>query len=111
MAAQSPRSPADWESMGRRTAFADVLDEKLGAENAPRPAAAPTYAHRATVHTFYEFAAATKPVAGWHPRHPYVTTAAPTGRSANETARTTRRLSAEEGAALEQLNALGARVR
>ena len=96
--------------MGRGAAFAAVLDEKLGAAQTPRTWQPASYGHRATVHTFYEFAAADKPVSGWRPRHPYVTPAACSAQPGPEAVRPRRQLSANERAALEQLNALGAAV-
>jgi len=99
------------ESVGRRTAFAEVLDRKLQAVDAPLPRVSAQYGHRATVHTFFEFAAATKPVTPWHPRHPYATPAAADRLPRPEAADRKRRLSAQEQSALEQLNALGANVR
>src|SRR4029079_11624278 len=92
-AAQCTRLPADLESVGRRTAFAEVLDRKLQAIDAPLPRVSAQYGHRATVHTFYEFAAATKPVTRWHPRHPYATRAAADGLPRPEAAGRKRRLS------------------
>src|SRR4051812_4831211 len=94
--------------MERRSAFAEFLDQKLGAGDAPRPATQPSYGHRATVHAFYEFADATKPVGGWRLRHPYVAAAAHDERPADPISRPSRALPVRERTALEQLNALGA---
>jgi hypothetical protein len=94
--------------MGRRTAFAEVLDEKLRAHVPSPPAAPDACGYRATVHAFYEFAAAAKPVAGWRPRHPYAACTVP--HEPRTTKRANRQLSAGERAALDQLNALGAGV-
>ncbi|MEO7272065.1 MAG: J domain-containing protein [Vicinamibacterales bacterium] len=94
--------------MGRRTAFAEVLDEKLGTEAPPRQTLSGAYGYRATVHAFHEFAAAATPVTGWRPRHPYAAATAP--QEARRTPRPDRRLSPGARAALDQLNALGARV-
>ena len=97
--------------MGRWTPFAEVLEEKLGVAEPPPPLSPVTgFDHRATVHAFLEFTAASKPVSSWHPRHPYAAPDGPTDPPQQQPTPAERRLSRQEREALDQLNTLGAAI-
>ena len=99
--------------MGRRIAFAEVLDEKLsGHASAPPAPPQPTVWHVPTVAAFFsEFGAAGRPVHDPRARHLYSSSSRPAARvyPAQPTP-SQRSLSSREQAALDQLIALGASV-
>jgi DnaJ domain len=98
--------------MGRRTAFADVLDSKLSESFHDRPASPrPAGRHIPTVNVFFvEFGAGATPVRSFRDHHLYTANAEPIRRAPHEQPRPGRTLSSRKRAALEQLNALGARL-